>query len=133
DAGDQVLVWVAEQLKECLRPYDVLARMGGDEFVVVIDGLDFPEHAAKVAEKLIDRVSARRVVDGIEATLGASIGIAVKRAHGDRGQGFLYRLPAADQRDHGANPWLRGAVALESPGRRRCAFEPVHSVAGGNP
>jgi diguanylate cyclase (GGDEF)-like protein/PAS domain S-box-containing protein len=89
DAGDQVLVWVAEQLKECLRPYDVLARMGGDEFVVVIDGLDFPEHAAKVAEKLIDRVSARRHVDGIEATLGASIGIAVYPDCGTNLDGLL--------------------------------------------
>jgi diguanylate cyclase (GGDEF)-like protein/PAS domain S-box-containing protein len=89
DAGDQVLVWVAEQLKECLRPYDVLARMGGDEFVVVIDGLDFPEHAAKVAEKLIERVSARRHVDGIEATLGASIGIAVYPDCGTNLDGLL--------------------------------------------
>ncbi len=76
DAGDQVLLWVAQQLKECMRPYDVLARMGGDEFTVVVDGLDFPEHAAKVAEKLIERVSLRRQVDGVDITLGASIGIA---------------------------------------------------------
>ena len=76
DAGDQVLLWVSQQLKECMRPYDVLARMGGDEFTVVIDGLDFPEHAAKVAEKLIERVSLRRQVDGLDITLGASIGIA---------------------------------------------------------
>lgn len=89
DAGDQVLVWVAGQLKECLRPYDVLARMGGDEFVVVIDGLDFPEHAAKVAEKLIERVSARRHVDGVEATLGASIGIAVYPDCGTNLDGLL--------------------------------------------
>lgn len=89
DAGDQVLVWVAEQLKDSLRPYDVLARMGGDEFVVVIDGLDFPEHAAKVAENLIDRISVRRHVDGIEATLGVSIGIAVYPDCGTNLDGLL--------------------------------------------
>lgn len=89
DAGDQVLMWVGAQLKECLRPYDVLARMGGDEFVVVIDGLDFPEHAAKVAEKLIERVSVRRHIDGIEATLGASIGIAVYPDCGTNLDGLL--------------------------------------------
>ncbi|WP_426142340.1 two-component system response regulator [Pseudomonas sp. DWP3-1-2] len=76
DAGDQVLLWVARQLKDCLRPYDVLARVGGDEFTVVIEGLEFPEHAAKVAEKLIDRLSLRRQIDGLEIALGASIGIA---------------------------------------------------------
>jgi diguanylate cyclase (GGDEF)-like protein/PAS domain S-box-containing protein len=93
DAGDQVLLWVAEQLKDSLRPYDVLARMGGDEFVVVIEGLDFPEDAAKVAEKLIERVSVRRHVDGIEATLGASIGIAV---YPDCGLNLDALLRAAD-------------------------------------
>ncbi|MFJ3482793.1 EAL domain-containing protein [Pseudomonas sp. NPDC090202] len=77
DVGDQVLLWVAEQLKESLRPYDVLARLGGDEFVVVVDALDYPEHAAKVAEKLIERISVRRQIDGIEATMGVSIGIAI--------------------------------------------------------
>lgn len=76
DAGDQVLLWVSRQLKDCMRPYDVLARMGGDEFTVVIEGLDFPEHAARIAEKLIERVSLRRQVDGVDITLGASIGIA---------------------------------------------------------
>ncbi len=93
DAGDQVLLWVAEQLKDSLRPYDVLARMGGDEFVVVIDGLDYPEHAAKVAEKLIERISVRRQIEGMEATLGASIGIAV---HPDCGLNLDALLRAAD-------------------------------------
>ncbi|MGV8861004.1 MAG: putative bifunctional diguanylate cyclase/phosphodiesterase [Pseudomonas sp.] len=76
DIGDQVLLWVAEQLKDCLRPYDILARMGGDEFTAVIDGLDYPEQAAIIAEKLIERVSVRQQIDGLEITLGASIGIA---------------------------------------------------------
>ncbi len=62
--------------KATMRPYDVLARIGGDEFTVVIDGLDYPEQAAKIAEKLIERVSGRRQVDGVEITLGASVGIA---------------------------------------------------------
>ncbi|MEB0040235.1 MULTISPECIES: EAL domain-containing protein [unclassified Pseudomonas] len=76
DAGDRVLLWVAEQLRECLRPYDILARMGGDEFTAVIDGLDYPEQAAIIAEKLIERVSVRQQIDGLDVTLGASIGIA---------------------------------------------------------
>jgi diguanylate cyclase (GGDEF)-like protein len=89
DAGDQVLLWVSQQLKDCMRPYDVLARMGGDEFTVVIEGLDFPEHAAKVAEKLIERVSLRRQVDGLDITLGASIGIATYPDCGSNLDGLL--------------------------------------------
>ncbi|MDB6051470.1 MAG: cph2 1 [Pseudomonas sp.] len=76
DAGDRLLLWVAEQLKQCLRPYDIVARMGGDEFTAVIDGLDYPEQAAIIAEKLIERVSVRQQIDGLDITLGVSIGIA---------------------------------------------------------
>ncbi|RMQ46574.1 Response regulator/sensory box/GGDEF domain/EAL domain-containing protein [Pseudomonas cichorii] len=89
DAGDQVLLWVAGQLKDCLRPYDVLARMGGDEFTVVIDGFDYPEQAAKVAEKLIERVSAKRQVDGGDIALGVSIGIATYPECGSNLDGLL--------------------------------------------
>ncbi|WP_166361433.1 putative bifunctional diguanylate cyclase/phosphodiesterase [Pseudomonas akapageensis] len=76
DAGDRVLRWVAEQLKECLRPYDVVARMGGDEFTALLDSLEYPEQAANVAEKLIERMSVCRQIDGLDVTLGVSIGIA---------------------------------------------------------
>ncbi|MET1076906.1 MAG: EAL domain-containing protein [Pseudomonas sp.] len=75
-AGDQVLRQVAELLKTSLRPYDILARMGGDEFTALLDSLEHPEDAARVAEKLIELISVRHRVDGIEVTLGASIGIA---------------------------------------------------------
>ncbi|MBN6713743.1 two-component system response regulator [Pseudomonas capsici] len=89
DAGDQVLLWVATQLKDCLRPYDVLARMGGDEFTVVIEGFDYPEQAAKVAEKLIERVSMKRQIDGVDISLGVSIGIATYPECGSNLDGLL--------------------------------------------
>ncbi|MEN0105330.1 MAG: EAL domain-containing protein [Pseudomonas sp.] len=75
-AGDQVLRQVGDLLRSSLRPYDVLARMGGDEFTALLDGLEHPEDAARIAEKLIELVSVRHRVDGMDVTLGASIGIA---------------------------------------------------------
>ncbi|GAB7530813.1 EAL domain-containing protein [Pseudomonas sp. 3A(2025)] len=93
EAGDDVLLWVAGQLRECMRPYDVLARIGGDEFAVVIEGLEHPEQAAKIAEKLIERVSVRRHVNGVDATLGVSIGIAT---HPDGGADLDGLLRLAD-------------------------------------
>lgn len=88
-AGDQVLCQVAEQLKTCLRPYDILARMGGDEFTALLDSLDHPEDAARVAEKLIELVSVRYSIDGVEFTLGASIGIACYPECGQTVDGLL--------------------------------------------
>ena len=76
DAGDEILCRVARMLEACMRPYDIIARMGGDEFTALLDSLDHPEDAAKVAEKLIDLISVRHTIEGTEVTLGASIGIA---------------------------------------------------------
>lgn len=76
DAGDEILCRVARLLETCMRPYDIIARMGGDEFTALLDSLDHPEDAARVAEKLIELISVRHTVDGTEVTLGASIGIA---------------------------------------------------------
>ncbi|MDY7069369.1 putative signaling protein [Pseudomonas extremaustralis] len=75
DAGDRVLRWVSEQLQSCLRSYDILGRMGGDEFTALLE-LEFPEQAAKISEELIERVSICQQVDGLDVMLGVSIGIA---------------------------------------------------------
>lgn len=89
DAGDRVLRWVGEQLKECLRPYDVIARMGGDEFTALLDDLEYPEQAAKVAEKLIERIGMCQHIDGLEIALGVSIGIATYPESGSNLDGLM--------------------------------------------
>ncbi len=88
-AGDQLLRRVAEQLKACLRPYDTLARMGGDEFTAVLDSLGHPEDAARVAEKLIEQVSVRHSLNGVDVTVGASVGIACFPECGQTVEGLL--------------------------------------------
>ncbi|PQZ94036.1 MULTISPECIES: bifunctional diguanylate cyclase/phosphodiesterase [Pseudomonas] len=75
DAGDRVLRWVSDQLQGCLGSGDILGRMGGDEFTALLE-LEFPEQAAKISEKLIERVSVCQQVDGLDVVLGVSIGIA---------------------------------------------------------
>ncbi|WP_213662747.1 two-component system response regulator [Stutzerimonas stutzeri] len=93
DAGDEILCKVARLLETCMRPYDIIARMGGDEFTALLDSLDQPEDAARVAEKLIELISVRHRVDGTEVTLGASIGIA---HFPDSGQSVDELLRSAD-------------------------------------
>lgn len=93
EIGDRVLHWVAEQLKDCLGTCAILARMGGDEFTALLDALDCPEQAARFAEKLIERVSICQDIEGLEVTLGVSIGIAT---YPDCGLGLDGLLRAAD-------------------------------------
>jgi diguanylate cyclase (GGDEF)-like protein/PAS domain S-box-containing protein len=79
DRGDELLIAVAERLRECLRPGDTVARFGGDEFVVLCEGLSEDDDALAVARRL--RQSFVRPVDagGQEIYASASIGVAVAR------------------------------------------------------
>jgi diguanylate cyclase (GGDEF)-like protein len=88
EAGDRVLRWVSEQLKACLRSCDILGRMGGDEFTTLLE-LEFPEQAAKIAEKLIERVSICQQIEGLDVMLGVSIGIATFPDCGSNLDGLL--------------------------------------------
>jgi diguanylate cyclase (GGDEF)-like protein/PAS domain S-box-containing protein len=76
--GDEVLQVTAERLLSLLRPHDILARMGGDEFVVLCDGSAATAEAANaVAQRLIDGLVEPFVVHGTQVYLGVSIGIAL--------------------------------------------------------
>ncbi len=76
-AGDQALQEFADRMRGCLRENDTVARMGGDEFYVLIEELADGQVAANVAEKILEEASRPFYVDGQECHLSASIGIAL--------------------------------------------------------
>jgi diguanylate cyclase (GGDEF)-like protein/PAS domain S-box-containing protein len=80
EAGDLLLVVVAERLRRCLRPEDTLARFGGDEFVVLIEDVESPEDAVRVAERIVESLREPFVVEERELFLRASIGVALGTA-----------------------------------------------------
>jgi predicted signal transduction protein with EAL and GGDEF domain len=144
-----VLRWVSEQLKACLRPFDILARMGGDEFTALLD-LEFPEQAAKIAEKLIERVSICQQVDGLDIALGASIGIATFPDCGANLDGMLraadiamYEAKRAGRQqyrfyDHDMNGRARSRLMLEESVRTaienrdfNLVYQPQVAIADG--
>jgi diguanylate cyclase (GGDEF)-like protein len=75
--GDQFLCEVATRIRKALRPGDTVARMGGDEFTVVVNDLKNPREAAEIAARIHEAVRVPIVIDGRELAAGASIGIAV--------------------------------------------------------
>jgi len=76
DAGDQVLIAVANDLLAALRPADTVARVGGDEFVVLLDQHDGLAFVRSVAERITSTVRRQVTTDTSCLTLSASVGIA---------------------------------------------------------
>ena len=75
--GDLLLRTVAERLKRLVRESDVVARFGGDEFVVVQTPTSGPEEAATLARRIVAALSETYEIDGHQVVIGASIGIAM--------------------------------------------------------
>ncbi len=89
EAGDLLLVAVGERVRWCLRPEDTLARFGGDEFAVLLEEVETPSDAAKVAERIVERFIAPLVVDGRELFIKPSIGIALGTARENTAEEIL--------------------------------------------
>ncbi|TNM58378.1 EAL domain-containing protein [Streptomyces sp. NP160] len=75
DAGDRLLVAVAERLRSVVRAGDVVSRWGGDEFVVVCDGVPDEPTALAVGEQLLDRLREGVELDGVRLDVAASVGV----------------------------------------------------------
>ncbi|MGO8991577.1 MAG: PAS domain S-box protein [bacterium] len=77
DAGDGLLCAVGDRLIDLVRKSDTVARMGGDEFLLLLPDTDQVEDAIRVAQKVQDVLQAPFIMDGHEICIGASIGIAI--------------------------------------------------------
>lgn len=75
-AGDALLAALAQRLQACVRPMDTVARIGGDEFTVLLDATDWRDDAIHVAERIVDELGRPFQIDGDEAFVQASIGLA---------------------------------------------------------
>ena len=75
--GDELLAAVADRLRSILRSSDIVARFGGDEFVVLQSPVRSSSDAADLAQRIVDALSRPYRIDGHEVIIGASIGIAM--------------------------------------------------------
>ena len=75
--GDKVLQNVAQCLQKQLRDVDTIARMGGDEFTIILDGIIHVDQIAMVVQRVLDALALPMLMEGREIYVSASIGVAV--------------------------------------------------------
>ncbi len=77
NVGDELLKVVAARLKGAVRETDLVSRLGGDEFTLIIENIDTPNTAKIVAQKILDALKDTATVGNNRINIGSSIGIAV--------------------------------------------------------
>jgi diguanylate cyclase (GGDEF)-like protein len=149
EAGDRVLVDVAQRIRGCMRAGDLLARSGGDQFALLVQGADRAV-AESSARRVLDAVAAPYDLDGAQFTLTCSIGGALCPGNGRSADELLRHAEAAVEAvktggranfrvpkgRHGGDP--RADIALDhamrqalASGRFRLHFQPQVALRSG--
>ena len=93
--GDDLLKQFGARLQACVRQTDMVARLAGDEFVVIIEGLEQPEGARCVAAKIIEAMQIPFSLAGVDRLISTSIGVAIADAQTDNPDSLLKKADEA--------------------------------------
>lgn len=149
-SGDQLLVEVAGRIEAAIRPGDSVARMGGDEFTVLLTDVGDEKHALSVSQRLLDVLKPPVTIDKREISVSASIGLCLAGVHYDDADAILrdadiamYRAKARgkgriDAFDPSMHREIENLTAMEAGLRRAIvnnelslAFQPIVHVEEG--
>jgi diguanylate cyclase len=141
-AGDGLLVAVADAMRCSVRPGDLVARLGGDEFAVVMQPVVTEADAARVAQRIVDAIAGPFVVGDLPMTASASIGVALSDETLRSADALLHRADLAmyDQKRNGGGwqVWRPAADSLEadlvtalSEGQFSIVYRPMVALTDG--
>jgi diguanylate cyclase (GGDEF)-like protein len=132
--GDLLLQEIGPRLSEALRETDIVARMGGDEFAILLPQVPDHEAASLVAQKVLDSLLRPFDIKGLSLTVGASIGIAFGPEHGNDVDTLLQRADVAmyNAKGSGGGYELYSRERDYSPDRIALAEEIQQAVDSGD-
>ncbi|PYD17143.1 MULTISPECIES: putative bifunctional diguanylate cyclase/phosphodiesterase [Pseudomonas syringae group] len=119
-AGDKLLKAVANRLQTCVRSNDVLARIGGDEFAILLMGKDQPETAVKMAERIVSQLHTAIQIENQDIFISCSIGIVTA---GDSHTKPEELLRDADVAMYSAKKQGRGRWSIFNTSMREAAID----------
>jgi len=125
DAGDDLLMKVADRLNEVVRECDTVARLGGDEFAVILENVNTAYNAGLVAEKILQKLSAPFEIYGQKIFISASIGIAISPEAGNDTNTLLKNADIAmyGAKDEGKNNYKLFTDSLDNKALARIQME----------
>ncbi len=125
ETGDKLLKTVAQRVRSTVRAQDVVVRMGGDEFVVILKGVEHTGQVSETAERINQALSAPMVVDGRTLVTTVSIGVALYPHDGvDMGELLRHSDTAMYQaKDRGRNNFQLFSPGMDRRLKERIAIE----------
>lgn len=124
-AGDALLQAVADRLRGRIREREVVARIGSDEFVLLLDELGRAGDAVALATRLIEVFDPPFDVEGVEVRVRATVGVSLYPEHGDDAETLLQRAATAVSwaRDHGQHQVQLYGLHMSGPALDRLVLE----------
>lgn len=140
--GDQLIVSVGKRLVTATRPSDVVARLSGDEFAVLAEGVADESLALEIAERLRASITGQHVIHGVEVTSGASVGVAIapltlldEQSPADAALTLLVNADTAmyraKQRGKGRSEMFSEAMRTQARDRLTLSSQLERALAGG--
>ncbi|WP_413692799.1 EAL domain-containing protein [Psychromonas sp. KJ10-2] len=123
--GDGVLIEVANRFTKVLRSEDTVARVGGDEFIVIAQDLDSALDASKIATNLLESIQKEMIIEEHKIKVGASIGISIYPNDGLSGDELIRQADIAmyDAKEHGRNIYRYISQELSSDAFEKATME----------
>jgi diguanylate cyclase (GGDEF)-like protein len=133
--GDMLLKQVAGRLEDCVREGDTVSRLGGDEFAILLPGIEQPDAAAQLAQRITEVISQPYEVSGYQVNITTSIGIAFAPADGAYPDRLLKNadmaLYQAKLNDRGTACFFKATMDAELQTRRALEIDMRRAIIEG--